>query len=73
MIRIERDPFLKQLRGEREFHARLLADCESGTFRLHHGQVNGPLVDITDEHAARLRRIIGELDELIADMGRPDA
>lgn len=67
------DPFLVRCREDREEYRRRLADCESGVFQLRRLEVGRDPRDEMPEHIARLRRIIAELDALIADMERERA
>jgi hypothetical protein len=60
-----KDPFLTECRQERGAYAARLQDCVEGNLTMRRGP---DMVDVTSEHADHLRRIIEDLDVLIADM-----
>ena len=68
------DPFLTRCREDRAEYARYLSDCEEGRFSLKTQAIGGGLMrDVTEEHKATIRRVVADLDRLIADMVVDDA
>jgi len=60
------DPALRRARRHRAEYAKLLRQCEEGTFRLGSACLGGELKGTTEEQKAHLRQIIASLDALIA-------
>lgn len=58
--------FLKECREDRDRYAGYLKDCEEGRFHIRSAGNDGVFRDETESHMEHLRRIIAELDVLIA-------
>lgn len=60
--------FIAWCRNERASALDGIDAVETRYMRLHSQTAGSPMVDITDSHVANLRRIIAEMDRLIADL-----
>lgn len=58
--------WIKRLEGVIDDHRKQLKPFEDGTMRLGHRSLPGPWEDVTDKKIATLKRIIAELEALIA-------